>query len=75
MRNQPFVGYHGGCGGEIRITDYRDSVSDRNFSYEAFCKKCRACDPNGYSSVAKTVAGARDYFQVTQTAAAQERVA
>lgn len=50
------------CGGRVRIRDWHRNVIDRAFRYEAHCPRCGACDPNGYASVAKTLAGAREYF-------------
>lgn len=51
------------CGGPVEIKDWHRNVTDREFRYEARCTRCGACDPNGYSSVVKTLAGAREYFE------------
>jgi hypothetical protein len=65
MENRPHLGFHGGCGGKIRVSDRKDSA-DRAFRYEAWCQKCLECDPNGYSSVAETVDKASKYFAVVK---------
>lgn len=64
MRNEPEIGHHGGCGGRIRVKDWHDGAS-RGWRYEAWCEKCRACDPNGYGSIKETVEGASEYFRTT----------
>ena len=61
------------CGGAVEVKDWRRNVTDRDFRYEARCTKCGACDPNGYSSIAITLAGAREYFE-GQNAQAQGRL-
>jgi len=38
------------CGGEVVYEDMRGRAS-KEFRYEAFCRKCKTCDPNGYATV------------------------
>ncbi len=49
------------CGGQIAIKDWKKEVR-RELRYEAYCEECQKCDPNGYSSIIKTVNGAKKYF-------------
>jgi len=57
---------HRDCGGEIAIKDW--GKASKTGRYEAYCEKCQKCDPNGYSSIKKTLAGARGYFTEKESA-------
>lgn len=57
---------YGPCGGELRIEN-RDGngkpVSrERFFKWETFCTKCKACDCNGWPTLAEALAEAEGYF-------------
>jgi hypothetical protein len=56
LRTSPI---HCVCGGLIAIKDWRKRGE---FRYEAYCPACLSCDPNGYSTIENTVAGAKLYF-------------
>jgi hypothetical protein len=67
MRNQPFIGYHKGCGGLIRVKDWGADYHPRWLRYEAWCEECNGCDPNGHGSSKELVAGATEYFLAQPT--------
>jgi hypothetical protein len=47
------------CGGQIAVKDWKTRGEWR---YEAFCRECGSCDPNGYGSMKATLEGAAKYF-------------
>ncbi len=39
------------CGGEVFYENlHRQGLASREWAWEAFCDKCKDCDPNGYST-------------------------
>lgn len=56
------IGIHPGCGGVIRIKDWRIAASE--FRFEAHCVRCGVCDPNGWGSRAECKSEAAKYFRL-----------
>ena len=51
------------CGGRVRVEDYRGKGYTREFRFEAFCSRCKVCDPNGWPTLATAKAEAAVYFK------------
>lgn len=56
----------GGCGGEVHIercsADGVPVSKHPMFRWETFCTKCRACDNNGWPTLAEALANSEEYF-------------
>jgi hypothetical protein len=52
------------CGGEVYFENlYKRGKATKESAWEAYCHKCMACDPNGYSSRKKLLAESPGFWK------------